>query len=221
MASAIAPSLEVLLRSDPAAVAAAVDGGALELRATIKALTAINEALERRAFELDCADGNIFCWAAPGCKRDNDVDHDSNMSSRTERGTVCVGAGRFEIEVCLENENVEGDETFSVECAVFSCEGGGAFHVDLEEAEKALVEGRVERFSRADDDEEATEDTVTYSIAAPTATRAAAVRSFVLAFANWLVEELGGEDEYGVGLGWRVSDVAVALGKNKKKVRKA
>lgn len=221
MAASIASSIEMLLRSDPVAVAAAIEGGADALRAASKSFKAINEALERRTFELSCASGDIFSWAADGCKHDNDVDHGTNAASRTDSGTIVVGPGRAEIELTLENENVEGDETFSVDCGgVFSCEGGGAFQVDLEEAERVLAEGRVERFLRSEDDS-GDEDTVTFSAAASAADRAAAARSFVLALAEWLVGEIGGEDEYGVGLGWGVRNVAAALKKQKqKKARK-
>lgn len=217
MASAISSAFEVLLRSDPAAVAAAAEGGAGALRSTSKAISAIAAALERRAFEFDCASGNVFCWAAP-CEHDNEVDHGSNMCSRTDSGTVCVGVGRAEIAISLENENIEGDDTVTGDCGVFSCEGRGAFSVDLKEAERILVEGCVERFSRADsdDDARAAGDTVAFSAALPAPAREAAARSFVLALAEWLEEELGGEDEYGVGLGWCVADIAGALRKSKK-----
>ena len=218
MASAISSALEVVLRSDPAAVAAAAgEGGAGALRSSSNALSAIAAALERRAFELDCVTGSVFYWAEP-CEHDNEVDHGSNMCSRTDSGTVCVGVGRAEIAISLENENVEGDETATVDCGVFSCEGRGAFSIDLKEAERILVEGCVEHFSRADgdDDARAAGDMVAFSATAPAPVREAAARSFVLALAEWLVEELGGEDEYGVSLGWSVADIAGTLRKSKK-----
>lgn len=148
---------------------------------------------------------------------DNHVDHGSNSCSRSDSGVVLVGAGRAEIEFSFENTNVEGDETFSTDCGVFSCEEGEAFQIDLEEAERILVEGRVKSFSRADDDSEATKDTITFCVAGTAAERTSAARSFVIAFAEWLQEEIGGEDEYGVGLGWRADDVAAAVCKMKTK----
>ena len=110
----------------------------------------------------------------------------------------------------MKNVNVEGAETVSVDTGLFSCEDNSEFDIDLALAEELLREGRIACFARAKEDRGANDCALVEYSKAPAAMRAAVARSFLIAFAEWLHNERKGIDEYGVGIGWEVSEIVGA-----------